>query len=70
MAIALPAELAPIRNQIFRQLSGSVRKTFEYELEMTLGKLADAHDEIVLRQLQGRARFIKELLAEIDAADR
>lgn len=69
MAIAVPAELASIRKQIFRQLSGSVHKVIEHELGITLGKLADAQDETVLRQLQGRARFIKELLAEIDAAE-
>lgn len=70
MAMVLPPDLAPLRTQIFRQLGGSTRKMFEHELSITLDKLADALDEKVLRQLQGRARFIKELLNEIDAAER
>lgn len=70
MAISFPPQLTSIRNRIFQQLGGSTREVFEYELRQTLTKLADAQDETVLRQLQGRARFIKELLAEIDAAPR
>lgn len=68
MAMVLHPDLAPHRKQIFRQLNGSIRQVFEHELQATLSKLADAQDETVLRQLQGRARFIKELLAEIDVA--
>lgn len=51
------------------QLSPSVRTLLENELLLSLERLIDADGPIMYR-LQGRARFLKELLSLVESADK
>lgn len=68
--MVIPPDLKPQLTPIFRALGGQFKRLLEHEQATTLRNLADAADETLMRQLQGRARFIRELLDQIDLADR
>ncbi len=68
MPLVVPPEFKAPLKSIFNRLGGTFADWLEYEHRQTLGKLADAREEFAVRQLQGRARMIKDLLDEIKAA--
>lgn len=70
MALVIPPEFKNTLPQIFNRLGGSFEQWLQMELSDTLLKLADAHDDVVMRQMQGRSRFIRELIEQIHAAQR
>jgi hypothetical protein len=51
------------------QLSPSVKELLGNELLLALDRLCDATDPVILHQLQGRARMLKELLNLIEQAE-
>ena len=67
MSLVIPAEHAHVR-QIMNRLGGTFEKWLRYELEASLIKLSDSNDEVVMRQMQGRCRLLRDLLSEITAA--
>lgn len=66
--MVIPQDMAPSLKPIFKQLGGQFRRWLEHERMSTLQNLADAKEETLVRQLQGRARLLKELLDQIDVA--
>lgn len=66
--MVIPPDMASSLGPIFKQLGGQFKRWIEFERMSTLQNLADAKDESLVRQLQGRARFLKELLDQIDVA--
>lgn len=49
---------------------GEVDKLFKEELQRTLLTLADSRDDVALRQLQGRAQFIREFLDTVNGSQK
>jgi arginine repressor len=49
---------------------GEVDKFFKEELQRTLLTLADSRDDVALRQLQGRAQFIREFLDTVNGSQK
>jgi hypothetical protein len=70
MALVIPDHLQRNVYTTFNHLGGTFLEWLQWERNDTLSKLADAQDERVLRQLQGRARFIKELIEQIQVSQR
>lgn len=68
MSLVIPPEMKPQLTAIFKHLGGQFARLLEHELETTYRNLADASDETLMRQMQGRARFIRDLLDQIAAA--
>jgi len=67
--MVVPKDLKPQIDAIMRSLSGGpLHRLLEAELQTSLLNLADAADEKVVRQLQGRARMLRELLDYIAVA--
>lgn len=66
--MVIPPEMKPQLTAVFRHLGGQFQRLLEHELASTYRNLADASDDTLMRQMQGRARFIRELLDQIAAA--
>jgi arginine repressor len=49
---------------------GEVDKFFKEELQRILLTLADSRDDVALRQLQGRAQFIREFLDTVNGSQK
>lgn len=47
-----------------------IDKFFKEELQRTLLTLADSRDDVALRQLQGRAQFIREFLDTVNGSQK
>jgi arginine repressor len=47
-----------------------IDKLFKEELQRTLLTLADSRDDVALRQLQGRAQFIREFLDTVNGSQK
>lgn len=65
MALVIPPEFKHSLPQILTRLGGTFEQWLRFELHRSLMVLADSHDEVLMRQTQGRVRFIRELLDEI-----
>jgi len=66
--MVIPPDLKPQLAPVFKHLGGQFKRLLDHELQNTYRNMSDAADETLLRQMQGRARFIRELLDQIDAA--
>jgi len=49
---------------------GEMDKFFKEELQRILLTLADSRDDVALRQLQGRAQFIREFLDTVNGSQK
>lgn len=67
MAILIPPEYQSTIPMVLNRLGGTFERWLQGELDRTLMNLADAHDDVVLRQQQGRARCLRDLLEAIRA---
>lgn len=52
--------------QALRQIHPAVKEALTTDLLTTLDQLVDVQEESLLRQLQGRARVLRELLHQIE----
>lgn len=66
--MVIPPDMKPQLTAVFKHLGGQFKRLLDHELQSTYQNMADAREETLLRQLQGRARFIRELLDQIDVA--
>lgn len=67
MSLVIPPQHASVK-VIFNRLGGAFEQWLQHELNQSLLKLADAQDETVMRQYQGRTRFIRDMLDQIHAS--
>ena len=59
-----------LRALIWSRTAGNgITELFKRELAATDKALRDTHDEVALRQLQGRAKLCEEFLALVEKAD-
>lgn len=70
MALVIPPEFKTTLLPILNRLGGTFEQWLQSELHASCLKLADATDEVLMRQYQGRVRFIRDLLDQIHAAQR
>lgn len=67
MALLIPPEFESTIPMVLNRLGGTFERWLQGELDKTLYNLSDAREDAVLRQLQGRARMLRDLLEAIRA---
>lgn len=70
MSLVIPPDLKQNLEAQLRHVPPAFIKLLEHERERTLDTLADATAETLMRQQQGRARCLKDLLELIDSFQR